>query len=514
VPNDDPTKRIEKFEAELSELTQRLTSVESELAAKTQTIAELNQRLRTFSETGGSDEIKILRDQIALLGSDKEKLLQTIDRLQAERIKPTPSQLVDAFRKAMEGLRTSLEPKPGERVGYTVSHFDVDLKSFITVDKKDQSVRIMLPEPGETFPAENLSTVRFTFQTVPKPEPPDQNLVDVPVLLGLSKDAAIKALTRATLKLGKQTEEVSSSLPGTVIGQAPEGGDQVPTDTAVDIVIAKLPQMKVPMLLNLQRSVAENLIQESGLKVGEVTEEPSSQQPGIVIRQSPAAETLVDVGTEVDLALAKAETVRVPQLIGHREADALKLLRKSKLVPGIRTTQPISEGVGTILEQNPVAETEVAVGTAVSYAVGITELIKVPTVLNLSLEKAKQTLEKTQLAIGLVTTQRHPRLDNVVVNQEPEAGKEVTPQTRVNLVVAKLWTMKVVASDMAKHPDFEKLGVPVPTLMKRIERSQFNTPEKLEGLISLPDVQLVAELSLPNVRSAGVLKKILREILK
>jgi beta-lactam-binding protein with PASTA domain len=72
----------------------------------------------------------------------------------------------------------------------------------------------------------------------------------------------------------------------------------------VDIVIARLRELKVPLLLNLQRAGAETLIQQSGLKLGDVREEPSSWPSRTVIWQSPAAEILVDVGTSVDLLLA------------------------------------------------------------------------------------------------------------------------------------------------------------------------------------------------------------------
>ncbi len=493
MAENDTTARIQKLEAELTALRERLSALEQPEPRET---------------------IRLLREQIALLTSEKERLQQTIDRLQAERIRPTPTQLVDSFRKAMDELRSSLEPKPGERVGYTVSHFDVDLKSLVSVDRRDQTVRIILPEPGEQFQTETLSTIRFVFQTVPKPESPDENLVEVPMLLGLSRDAASAALARAGLKPGTISEEQSPAPAGTVIHQNPDAGDLIPRTASVDLVLARAPQVEVPQLLKLTLAEAEDVLQNIGLRLGTIAEEVSKAEPGTVIRQSPEAGTSVDVGSSVDITIATAETVSVPNIVGHREDDGLGLLKKARLVPGERKTRQATEGIGTILEQNPPAGREAPIGSPVHYIVGVAELVRVPDVVNVNIEKAKQVLERAQLITGLITTQRHPRLDNIVLSQQPGAGRDVPPQTAINLLVAKLWTMKEIGAAIAKHPDIEKVGLPLGTLMKRIEASQFNSPEKLEALTTFPDVQLVADLGLPNIRSATTLKRIVKGILK
>lgn len=488
-----------------NDTTKRLATLEAEISA-------LRERLRALEEPNTRELVKTLREQVAALTSERERLLQTIDRLQAERIRPSPAQLVDSFRKAMDGLRSSLEPKPGERIGYTVSHFDVDLKSFISVDKRDQTVRMVLPEPGEQFPAETLSTIRFVFQTVAKPEPPDQNLVEVPMVLGLSREAAIVALTRATLKPGTISEESSPSPAGTVVRQTPDAGDLVPVEAAVDLVVARKPLVEVPNLLKLKQTDAEARLQESNLNLGAITEEVSKADPGTVIRQSPEAGASVEIGSAVDIVLARAESVSVPNIVGHKEGDALRLLKRARLSAGQKKTRQTSEGIGTILEQDPAPGTEVPPGSAINYVLGVAETSRVPDVVNLSVEKAKELIERARLVTGLVTTRQHPRLDNVVLNQDPDAGKEVPLHTAINLVVAKLWTLKEIGDKIAKHPDFDKIGVPLATLMARIASSQFNSPEKLQQVATFPDIQLVAELGLPNVRSATTLKRIIKSI--
>lgn len=490
------------------ELRERMGRLELEF----QRLRELLEgQIQSRAAAGAGEDVRVLRDQVASLTSEKEKLLQSIDQLQAERLKPTPSQLVQSFRVAMDELRASLQPKPGDRVGYTVSHFDVDLKTMVTVDKKDQVVRMVLPEPGETIPAHLLSNVRFVFQTVPKPEAADQALVEVPTLLGLSKDAATKALERVNLKLGEQAEQVSSYPPGAIIGQDPQGGDQVPAGSSISVVIARVPQVKVPVLVNLKLADAQALIEASNLTTGTITEEPSTVPSGTVIGQTPGAGTLVDVGTPVNIVVAKTGSVVVPNLVGHKEEEAPTLLSNAKLSLGQKTTRPTAEGVGTILEQDPMAGVEVAPGTAVNLVIGVADTVKVPDLRNLGLEQAKATLEKARLRMGSVTARKHRTLDGVILAQEPEPGKMVPAHTLVNVVVAQRLSVQDVLIEVQKHPDAKELGIPLRTLEERLATAQIDTPDKLMDLVSRPDARLRSDLGLPTAASARFLRKALKE---
>jgi eukaryotic-like serine/threonine-protein kinase len=272
VPEDELKQRIRELEADLASSRKRLAQGEAELDAKVRTIAELNEQVSKLSVA--SREVDPLREKVATLTSDKEQLLNTIDQLRAARVKPTPTQLVQSFRVAMDELRNSLAPKPGDRVGYTISQFNVDLKSLIAVDKESQALHIVLPEPGETLDPESLSTLRFVFQSVPKPIAEEEPLITVPHLVGLSKDSAASLLSRANLSLGEQSEQPSAVTPGTVISQDPEAGDEVPPQSNVRLVVAGAPQVHVPSAIGLSLADARAVLEESGLKVGSMSERP------------------------------------------------------------------------------------------------------------------------------------------------------------------------------------------------------------------------------------------------
>jgi eukaryotic-like serine/threonine-protein kinase len=435
VPEEELKQRIRELEADLANSRKRLVQGEADLDAKVRTIAELNEQVSTLS--AASREVGPLRETVATLTSEKEQLLQTVDRLRAERIRPTPSQLVQSFRTAMDELRTSLTAQPDDRVGYTISQFNVDLKSLIAVDKASQTLQMVLPEPGEALQPETLSTIRFVFQTVPKPASEEEALVTVPHLLGVSKDAAMSLLSRENLTLGELSEQTSSATPGTVIGQDPEGGDQVPAQSAVRLVVAAIPKVAVPSLIGLSLDGARAVLDERGLNAGTMNDEPSSATPGAVIAQDPVADTLVARGSPVALVLARPLSVTVPDLAGLKEENALKTLRDHGLVLGKKTTQAEVEGAGAVLSQEPAAHAQIPPGSEVSLVIGVAGQVKVPSLVEMSLKRAKTRLEKVSLTLGLVTASQHATLNDVVLKQSPAAGEVVTAGTAVHVEIAR-----------------------------------------------------------------------------
>ena len=116
------------------------------------------------------ETIRVQTQQIAALTSDKEQLEQAVAALKAKQEMPTPTQLVSSFVDAMKILRKGLAAASEDGIGYTVSQFDVALKTQVAV--QEQVVRFLLPAPGESIAPESLSTVHFVLATVPVPISP------------------------------------------------------------------------------------------------------------------------------------------------------------------------------------------------------------------------------------------------------------------------------------------------------------------------------------------------------
>ena len=80
----------------------------------------------------------------------------------------------------------------------------------------------------------------------------------------------------------------------------------MPVGTAVFLVVAKASEemVNVPDVVGSCIPMAEHVLAEAGLKLGEVKHEVSGDKPWTVIGQHPVAGTSVPIGSAVDLVVA------------------------------------------------------------------------------------------------------------------------------------------------------------------------------------------------------------------
>ncbi len=150
------------------------------------------------------------------------------------------------------------------------------------------------------------SAVNLVISLGPQPS----NTLTVPDLTGLSRTAAEAAITAAGLIVGVVTEAYSDTVPaGFVMSQSPAAGAETQPGAAVNFVVSLGVQsgpnrVFVPETVGGHLSVAQVALRASGLQIS-VTEERSATVPaGIIIRQDPAAGTLVEVGSTVNLVVS------------------------------------------------------------------------------------------------------------------------------------------------------------------------------------------------------------------
>jgi YVTN family beta-propeller protein len=204
--------------------------------------------------------------------------------------------------------------------------------------------------------------------------------VAVPDVVGQTQATAESAVTVAGLSLGVIANQNSATVPaGSVIGQDPVAGTEVAPGSAVNLVVSDgpLPPVDVPEVVGLTQTQAMSAITAAGLDVGTVSSEFSDTIPaGSVTSQNPAGGVSVNPGTDVDLIVSNGPQppVSVPSLVGLDQATAESSLAGAGLILGSVSEQNSSEPAGEVLDQNPVAGTEVAAGTSVDLTVsnGIT----------------------------------------------------------------------------------------------------------------------------------------------
>jgi beta-lactam-binding protein with PASTA domain len=133
-----------------------------------------------------------------------------------------------------------------------------------------------------------------------------QQRATIPGLLGLSREDAERALTRAGLTLGQLSEQASDSARGLVLDAQPAEGQVVPLGTRVDLAISAGPaELIMPDVVGRDLESATTFLSQLGLPTSPVQFDPESTLPsGTVVFQSPAAGAPVPAGTSVTLRVA------------------------------------------------------------------------------------------------------------------------------------------------------------------------------------------------------------------
>lgn len=133
--------------------------------------------------------------------------------------------------------------------------------------------------------------------------------VTMPELRGLPyREAQIRLLSQG-LRLGQVSYEYSDSLAsGIVLWQSIAAEKPVAAGTSVDLVVSQgpRPSVPVPSLVSLSLEEAEQLVQQAGLVLGQVTvvADPTFL-PNTVIAQQPEAGQLVPPGTVVSVTVTR-----------------------------------------------------------------------------------------------------------------------------------------------------------------------------------------------------------------
>ncbi|MGW1539510.1 Stk1 family PASTA domain-containing Ser/Thr kinase [Streptomyces sp. NPDC002309] len=155
--------------------------------------------------------------------------------------------------------------------------------------------------------------------------------------------------------------------------------------------------------------------------------------------------------------------VPVPNLVGHTEADARKLLTNSDLEVGTVTPQPCEEEKkGTICSQDPQPKTEVDKNTVVNLVVSTgAPKVALPNVIDKNVDDATRQLEKKGFKVETEATESSSP-EGTVLSQDPDPGTELEKGSTVTLEVAK-------AQEKATVPDV--LGQSCDDAKRRLEES-------------------------------------------
>ena len=131
-----------------------------------------------------------------------------------------------------------------------------------------------------------------------------------------------------------------------------------------------------------------------------------------------------------------------------------------------------------------------------------------------SLAEAKEILTKASLKVGTITSRKHDLIEEIVLEQTPEAGTEVGSQTPINLVVTRKGTFEDVHDAITKHKDIGKISIRAATLIDRLSTVGVDSLEKLVALETLSDLELRSRLNLRTLIGAQMLRKVIKTVIR
>ena len=200
----------------------------------------------------------------------------------------------------------------------------------------------------------------------------------------------------------------------------------------------KLPT--VPDLKGLDRAAATVALEQQGLKLGNATQEFSSDLAvGKIISQTPAAGTQVKKGSAIDIVVSKGpDLVLVPDIVGMTQAQADAALKDLNLV-GSATSSAYDPEVpaGSVVSQSPKKDEKIARGSTVTYVISLgQEQATVPAVEGLAQAAATSKLKTAGFKVKAVKATSDTVATGKVISQDKSAGGAYPKGSTVTITVS------------------------------------------------------------------------------
>ncbi|MGA0112707.1 MAG: Stk1 family PASTA domain-containing Ser/Thr kinase [Candidatus Nanopelagicaceae bacterium] len=261
--------------------------------------------------------------------------------------------------------------------------------------------------------------------------------VVVPSLAGLTTKQAKSQLEDLGLNLVIAREEFSEDIPeGKVISSQPAGGGRVDTNGTVEVTVSRgKERYSVPNLQGLKIEVAENLLKDKKLFLGEILEEFSSEFPkGFIMRSAPTAGERIKRDSQVNIFVSKGiEQISVSSYKGKSGEQALNELTEAGFEVDIKYIFSEDLPIGAVISQSPSAG-ELDKGGKINLLVSKgSEFVFIPNIFSLDQDKAVATLKDLDLKVVVKTVGN--KKTKVVTNVSPKVGTKVKRGSTVTITV-------------------------------------------------------------------------------
>ena len=270
--------------------------------------------------------------------------------------------------------------------------------------------------------------------------------VEVPNVVGMDEDEAIKALNKAGLGYKITARKESDKYDkGEVMQQSPVGGKKAKKNSQVELVISsgkKAEEVSVPDVTDKSESDAQKILEDAGFVVKSEATYSDDVDEGDVISTDPVAGSKLKEGDTVTMKVSMgAEKAEVPSLTGKSESEAQSLLAQAGLEVG-NVTSKYSDSVaeGCIISQGIKAGKKVSKGTSVDYVVSKgpqTKMVTVPTLTGKTGDEAAVALQNAGLNVGSVTYEYSNTVSvGYVISQSASPESQMEEGASVSYVIS------------------------------------------------------------------------------
>ncbi|HEX7594702.1 MAG TPA: PASTA domain-containing protein [Gemmatimonadaceae bacterium] len=200
---------------------------------------------------------------------------------------------------------------------------------------------------------------------------PDDGIL--PNVVGKTFEDASVALQKAGFPAQQGETRFSRTVSANVVLQEdPPAGSRQKRGTNVVLALSGGQKAaEVPVTTNMSQQQARISIENTGLVMGNVSEQLSDAPRGLVIATSPPAGTKVDLPGTVDIVLSKGPaSVNMPDLYGRSVGEARSMVEQIGLrIAGVSRDTSSLQPENTVIRQLPVAGATISAGGAVSLTV-------------------------------------------------------------------------------------------------------------------------------------------------
>ena len=294
--------------------------------------------------------------------------------------------------------------------------------------------------------------------------------VELPNLVGMSKEEAQKEAENLKLKFEIKEEEFNKEVPeGFIISQDPKYIEKynVKEGSTITVVVSKgQEKTKVPNVKGKSQEEALQLLEEANLKAEIIEETSKTVKEGYVISQETEPEEEAFAGDTVKIHVSKGtgiKQVNVVSVIGQNEANAKTTLTGLGLKVNVAYEEDTSKADGIVLKQSLEGGKTVNEGTTITITVNkIAEMKEVSVTVNVKSLLGGNIYEETSNTTNSSGDKKVKKVNVKVVvgNDTIYSGKVSASETSIKATTKGKGTkeIKVYIDDVLKNQGQIKYG--------------------------------------------------------